>query len=115
MPTAEQTSLPRRACPDLSLTCVTHAPDRFRAIVDDPERPIGRGGNAHRAAPHLAIVRNKAGEKILILAAGFAVVERDTNHFVTGARGFVPRSVLGREDITVILFRKLLAGIESQL
>ena len=55
------------------------------------------------ADPRASIGGDKASEKILVLAAGLAIVERDSNHFVAGARGFIPRAVLGSKDVAVIL------------
>jgi len=49
---------------------VADTPDRFRAVVRNQQRPIGSDRHADRTSPDVAIVHDKAGHEIFVLAAG---------------------------------------------
>ena len=58
--------------------------------------------DAHRAAPDLAVGGNEAGQEVVVLAGGVAVVHRDDDDLVAGAVLAVPAAMLGGEGIAVI-------------
>src|SRR4029077_882046 len=92
---------------------------------DNPYRPVGvfahqqravvRDRDPDRPAPHRAVVDGEAGEEILIFAGGHAVFELDADDLIPGPLRPVPRAVLGRECIAVILGGELRTGVEGEL
>src|ERR1700729_815333 len=95
---------------------VCDAPDGIRSVVRHQQRSVGRHGHSHRPPPNFAVVEHKASQEILIVAAGMAcLVERNANHFIARARGTVPGTVLGGENVALIFGRELLAAVESKL
>ena len=58
---------------------------------------------------------DESGEKILIFAGCVAVLHRQSNHFVAGALGAIPRAVLAGESVALELGRELRALVEDHL
>src|ERR1700722_16089336 len=93
---------------------VCDAPDGIRSVVRHQQRSVGCHRRSYRPPPDFAVVERKASQEILVVAAGMAcLVERNANHFIARARGTVPRTVLGGENVALIFGGKLLAAVES--
>src|SRR5271155_707654 len=98
-----------------SLSRIADSPDRVRTVVADQQRTIGRHGHAYRTSPHVAIRQDEPGEEVFILAAGMSgLVQRHADHLIAHAHRSVPGAVLGRENVSLVLGRKLLAFIEGK-
>src|SRR5579871_3064621 len=95
------------------LSYVADLPDGVRSIVADEQRAVVGNGYAHGTPPNIAAFSDKAGEEVLVLAAGPAVLHRHADDLIAGALFAVPGAVLGSKGIAAILFRKLLAFIEG--
>src|SRR3954454_12868302 len=86
---------------------IAYAPNGFVSIVCDHERPILRDSNAHWPTPDASLRSYKPGQKIFIFSACFSILERHPDYFIAGPGSLVPGTVLGCENIAVVLLRKL--------
>src|SRR6202035_5600029 len=96
----------------LLFTCVAHAPDGLVAVVGEIQRSVFCHHHRHRTAPSVAIWRYESGDEILVHPAGMAIVQRHADNLIARARGAVPRSMLGAEQIPAIVLRELSAVVE---
>ena len=91
------------------MTCQT---ERVPSSVTKSE-PSLRDRDAYRPTPDLAIGGDEAGEEVVVLAGGVAVVHGDADDLVAGAVLAVPAAVLGGEGVAVVLrweTRRCLSG-----
>src|SRR5215468_2975460 len=91
-----------------------HPPDRVADIVGDQQRSLLVDTYTDRAPLCFALVIEEAGQHILRLARGLAVLERDKDHLVAGARLAIPGAVLADERAARHFLRKQISGIESK-
>src|SRR5271168_2782807 len=89
--------------PSALLAGVADAPDAAGAVVGDVEGAVVADGDADGTAPDLAVSGDEAGEEVLVLAGGLAVLHGDADELVAATVGAVPGAVLGREAVAVIL------------
>jgi hypothetical protein len=82
---------------------VGHAPDAARTIVGNIESTIVTYGYSHWPSPDLSIRGDETGKKILVLAGGVAILHGNPDNLVASTIRSVPRPMLGRESITVVL------------
>src|SRR6185437_3740415 len=82
---------------------VADAPDGARAVVADEQRAVVHHGDRDRTSPDFAVRRDETGDEVLVFTGGFAMLDRNANHFVAGALLLVPRAVFGGKDIAAIL------------
>src|SRR6184192_1564057 len=66
-------------------------PNGVRSIVGDEERAVGANGDADRAAPHVAVGRDEAGEEVLEFARRVPILQRHADHLVARPVRAVPR------------------------
>src|SRR4030088_2804328 len=78
---------------------VSHAPDAARTVICNVESAIVTYGYSYRSTPHLSIWGDKSGEKILVLAGGFAVLHGNPDDLVAYAMQTVPGSMFGCESV----------------
>lgn len=69
---------------------VRDAPDGAGSVVCDEQAAVFGYGDADRAAPNLAVFRDKACKEIFVTAICLAVVHRYADDFVTCAVLTVP-------------------------
>src|SRR3984893_8855034 len=92
---------------------IADAPDGVRAVIGYQQRSVLSHGDADRPSPHVSIVDHKSGQKIFVLATGpGCLVQRYTDHFISGAHRTVPRTVLGCENVSLIFGGELRAFVE---
>src|SRR5262249_6676579 len=98
------------------LASIGYAPNGFRAIVRDEQRPIGGYGYADRTAPHMTVVHDKTGHEVLEFSRGAArPMEWNTYQLITHTNRFVPGTVFRGENVALIFSRKLLAVVKADL
>src|ERR1700722_5483355 len=96
-----------------SLPRIAHSPNRNRPITTHQQRPNPRHRDPHRTPPYLPIRQHESSQKILILTRCMArLMQWHTNHLISHPHRLVPRSMLGRKNISVILVGKLIALIK---
>src|ERR1700722_7388911 len=93
----------RRVVVEELLAGVGDAPDAARAVVGDVEGAVVADGDAYGTAPDLAVGGDEAGEEVLVLAGGLAVLHGDADELVAATVGAVPGAVLGGEAVAVVL------------
>ena len=94
---------------------VGHAPDGPRTVIGHHQRPILGDGHADGAAPHVAVFGDEAHQEVLELAGRLAVPHRHSDDLVADTAGPVPRAVLGREGVVVVLGREFVAVVEREV
>src|SRR5689334_1264091 len=92
-----------------------HPPDGFRPVVRNHQRTVGSHCYTHWPPPHTAFRSNEAGDELLIFSARFSIGQRYSNHLISGTLGFVPRSMLGGENVAFILLGELSPFVKSEL
>src|SRR4029078_12018936 len=108
-------ALPARKSSSSALPAGADPPDRIRCVIGHQQRAVPRDRDAHRPSPHLAVGRDEAGQKDLVIAGRARPAHRHAKHAVAGAQRPVPRPVLGGEDVAVVLGGELLAVVEQHL
>src|SRR5215472_10235515 len=93
-PTSRRQSSPRRMhALSLEAARVSDAPNSTVAVLSDQQSAIMGYGDADRSAPNALIVHNEAGQKVIVLTRGHAMVKPDANNLIACARRPVPRAV----------------------
>src|ERR1035441_8484031 len=81
------------------LAGVGHMPHGTAPVVGDEQRPVLSDRDPHRAAPDLAVGGDKAGQEVVVLPGGVAVVQGNVDHLVAGAVLAVPAAVLRSKGV----------------
>lgn len=92
---------------------VCNPPDRSVSVFRHEECAVLRDCHSNGPSPHIGVVDDKPGEKILVLPYRRSVFERNSDDFISRAFGSIPRSMFGCESITPIFRRKHLAIVKS--
>src|SRR5271168_1245053 len=99
-----------------SLPGVADSPDRVRTVVAHQQRTIRSHGYTYGTSPDVAIRQYEAGEEVFILTAGMSgLMQRHADHLIAHTHCLVPGTVLGGENVSLVLCRELLAFIEGKL
>ena len=77
-----------KAFPFLGSVC--NPPDGAAGVLRDEQCAVMCYGDANGPSPHIGIIDHKPGDEILVFAGGYAVLEANADHLVTGAFGPVP-------------------------
>src|SRR5947207_11995422 len=95
---------------------IAHPPTRVRPIIAYQQRSVRGLGHPHRTPPYIAIWQHESSQEIFILPRGMSrLMQGNPNHFVSHAHTLVPRSMLGRKNIALVLRRELAPLIERKL
>src|ERR1700683_286882 len=94
------------------LAHIADPPDGLRSVVRDVHRTVLGDRDAHWPAPCRSIGSHESSQEVLIHTAGMAGVPGPADYSQPGALGAVPRAVLGCEQVSAILRRKLRPLVE---
>src|ERR1035441_2913316 len=97
----------RSFAPTPLLTGIGHMPHGAAPVVGDEQRPVLSDRDPHRAAPDLAVGSDKAGQEVVVLAGGVAVVQGNVDHLVAGAVLAVPAAMLRGKGVASVAGGKL--------
>jgi hypothetical protein len=92
---------------------VCNPPDRSVSVFRHEECAVLRDCHSNGPSPHIGVVDDKPGEKILVPPNRRSVFERNSDDFISRAFGSIPRSMFGRESITPIFRRKHFSVVKS--
>src|ERR1700730_1579296 len=96
------------------LFSVCNPPDRAVSVFRHKERAVMRDRHSNGSSPHVGIIDDEAGEKILVFAGRRSIFQRNSDDFIAGSFGSVPRSMFCCESITRKFGRKHFAVVKRQ-
>ena len=91
---------------------VCDPPDRSVSVLRHKECTVACDCHSNGPPPHVGVVDDKPGKKILVFPGRRSVFQANTDDFIARAFGSIPRSMFSRESITPLFRRKHFAIIK---